>query len=331
MSAFMGLSDRKTASDRSSNDQDSTDQTGLIAAEVLAGLARTPKQVSPKYFYDQYGSALFDAITELDEYYLPRVEKEILTGHRDEICQTIGPGVTLVEPGAGSCEKIKWLLPDLEPCAYVPMDISSEHLQASASALSEQYADLKVTPQVCDHTRGIELDVDVHDAPPVFFYPGSSVGNFEPPEATEFLREMRAQMNGAGGLLIGVDTKKDTDVLHAAYNDAAGVTAQFNINVLNNLNHLLDGDIDSDRFEHHALYNETLGRIEMHLRCKQSHEARLAGQQVQFAEGELVHTESSYKYHPDEFVDLAEQAGFVKRKLWQDPRGWFAVMYFEPA
>lgn len=307
-----------------------SDATDLVEREVMSGLAQTPKQISPKYFYDQQGSALFDAITGLDEYYLPRVEKEIFAEHRAAICASIGKGVTLVEPGAGSCEKIKWLLPDLEPAAYVPMDISAEHLQASASTLSEEYADLKVVPQVCDHTQGIEIDVELNGAPRVFFYPGSSVGNFEPVAAEEFLRDMRAQMNGKGGLLIGVDTKKDTDVLHAAYNDAEGVTARFNVNVLNNLNQLLDGDIDIDKFEHHALYNAELGRIEMHLRCTQDHSAHLAGQRVEFSEGELVHTENSYKYHPDEFISLAERAGFAHCELWQDARGWFAVLYFEP-
>ncbi len=310
------------------------DAANPVEVEVLTGLAQSPKQISPKYFYDQQGSVLFDAITDLDEYYLPRIEKQIFAEYRDAICAAVGKGVTLVEPGAGSCEKIKWLLPDLQPAAYVPMDISGEHLQDSAALLSEEFAGLTVLPLVCDHTRGIELnlkpDVVLDDAPPVFFYPGSSVGNFEPTAAEAFLREIRAQMNDQGGLLIGVDTKKDKDVLHAAYNDVAGVTAQFNLNVLNNLNQLLDGDIDSEKFEHHALYNEQFGRIEMHLRCTEAHSARLAGQPVRFAEGELVHTENSYKYHPEEFIELAERAGFKHRELWQDARGWFSVLYFEP-
>jgi dimethylhistidine N-methyltransferase len=310
------------------------DESSHVELEVIAGLSLSPKQISPKYFYDEKGSALFDEITDLDEYYVPRVEKEIFTRHLAEICATVGKGVTLVEPGAGSCEKIRWLLPELEPAAYVPMDISGEHLQASAAALSDDYAELKVTPQVCDHTRGIELDGTASEAPPVFFYPGSSVGNFEPAAAVEFMRDMRAQMDDvgglSGGLLIGVDTKKDEAVLHSAYNDAAGVTAEFNINVLDNLNSLLEGDIDTDKFVHHALYNDKYGRIEMHLRCTGKHSAKLAGHQVEFAEGELVQTEYSYKYHPDEFIELAEQAGFASEKVWQDEQGWFSVMYFVP-
>ena len=316
---------------KSENDVDLSGEVDLVELEVMTGLAQTPKQISPKYFYDQNGSALFDAITSLDEYYLLRVEKDIFMKHRAAICEVIGKGVTLIEPGAGSCEKIKWLLPELAPAMYVPMDISSDHLQASVSLLGEQYADLKVTSQVCDHTQGIELGVELDDAPRVFFYPGSSVGNFEPDAAEDFLRNIRTQIKSTGGLLIGVDTKKDTDILNAAYNDKAGVTARFNINVLNNLNELLGGDINSDKFEHHAFYNERLGRIEMHLRCTQHHSVRLAGQWVEFTEGELVHTENSYKYHPNEFISLAERAGFAFRKLWQDERGWFMLLYFEPA
>jgi uncharacterized SAM-dependent methyltransferase len=157
------------------------------------------------------------------------------------------------------------------------------------------------------------------------------VGNFEPSEAVAFLQSIRSQITEGGGLLIGVDAKKDQRVLHAAYNDRDGVTAQFNVNVLSNLNNLLEGTIDSDKFEHHALYNEDQGRIEMHLRCTEAHSAELAGQRVEFAQNELVQTEYSYKYHPDEFVALAKEAGFNHEKLWQDDKGWFSVMYFSPA
>jgi dimethylhistidine N-methyltransferase len=303
-----------------------------VATEVLAGFARTPKKIAPKFFYDQKGSALFDAITELDDYYLPRVEQQIFSAHGEAMCSAIGSGVTLVEPGAGSCEKIKWLLPELAPAAYVPMDISAEHLQASAEALSSEFSGLPVLPQACDHTVGIELEHQpAANAPPVFFYPGSSIGNFTPVEAIGFMRAMRELMHDRGGLLIGVDTKKNVDVLHAAYNDSEGVTAQFNLNVLDHLNRVLDGNLDTQQFEHHALYNESEGRIEMHLRCAKTHTAELAGQVLQFHEDELVLTEYSYKYHPDEFIALAEHADFRQRELWQDERGWFSVMYFEPA
>jgi dimethylhistidine N-methyltransferase len=246
------------------------------------------------------------------------------------MCAAIGKGAAVIEPGAGSCEKIRHLLPDLEPAVYVPMDISGEHLHASADSFRAAYPGLSVVPQVCDHTRGLEIDLNI-DAPPVFFYPGSSVGNFEPDAAVNFLRNMRAMMHDGGGLLIGVDAKKDKDILHAAYNDAEGVTAEFNVNVLENLNRLLDGDIDSSKFVHHAVYNDNYGRIEMHLRCTRRHAARLAGEQVEFAADELIHTENSYKYHPDDFIELVCNAGFAHRKLWQDKRRWFSIMYFEPA
>ena len=210
------------------------------------------------------------------------------------------------------------------------MDISGDHLRASARQLGSEFPEVEIEPQVCDHTRGISLH-DTANGGTVFFYPGSSVGNFEPGAAVEFMREMREQMDADGGLLIGVDTKKDSDVLHAAYNDAEGVTAEFNVNVLNNLNNLLEGDLDTDKFEHHAIYDDKHGRIEMHLRCTQTHTARVAGEPIDFSAGETIHTENSYKYHPEEFVALAEQAGFAERNVWQDERGWFAVLYFEPA
>jgi len=309
-----------------------------IAAEVLAGLARSPKQISPKYFYDQKGSALFDEITQLDDYYVPRVEQQIFEEFRLEMCAAIGTGATLIEPGAGSCEKVKWLLPELQPEVYMPMDISAEHLEASVAEFSDIYPDLRVIPQVRDHTIDMNIDIEASATRPVFFYPGSSIGNFDPASAEDFLRSMRSQLQGnalnesaSGGLLIGVDAKKDVALLDAAYNDREGVTAQFNVNALNHLNHLLEGNISTEGFVHHAFYDENHGRIEMHLRCIKSHNAQLAGQHLEFTEDELVHTEYSYKYHPDEFIALAARAGFLIRELWQDPRNWYSVMYFEPA
>ena len=302
-----------------------------IADEVLAGLRTTPKRIAPKFFYDKKGSELFDAITELDEYYVPRVERQIFAEHAADMCAAVGTGSTVIEPGAGSCEKITWLLPELAPEVYVPMDISGEHLEHSAAALSEQHPELAIRPQVCDHTAGLDLEDKLPDGKRVFFYPGSSVGNFEPADAVAFMQRMRALMDGAGGLLIGVDAKKDPQVLHAAYNDADEVTAAFNLNVLDHLNDELDGNLDTERFEHHALYNQQAGRIEMHLRCTESHTAELAGAPIAFDAGELVHTENSYKYHPDEFAALGEQAGLQPKACWQDDRGWFSVLYLEPA
>jgi len=191
----------------------------------------------------------------LDEYYVPRVEQQVFEQFRLEICAAIGTGATLIEPGAGSCEKVKWLLPELQPDVYMPMDISAEHLEASAAELSNIYPDLRVMPQVRDHTIDMNIDIDAGTARPVFFYPGSSIGNFDPASAEEFLRSMRTQLqsnalneSASGGLLIGVDAKKDTALLDAAYNDREGVTAEFNVNALTHLNELLEGNISSAIF-----------------------------------------------------------------------------------
>jgi dimethylhistidine N-methyltransferase len=291
---------------------------------------QTPKQISPKYFYDPIGSSLFDTITELDEYYIPRVEQNIFESYKSEICEEIGKQQTIVEPGAGSCEKIKWLLPELEPATYVPMDISGSHLHENAANLRSTHPELTVNPLVFDHTNGLTLGDILPDTSLVFFYPGSSIGNFEPLAAIDFMRKLRLNMGNEGGLLIGVDTKKDKEILHAAYNDPEGVTAAFNINVLNHLNHLFEGSLVPGAFEHVAFYNAEHGRIEMHLRCVEDHSAFLAGACVNFYAGELINTEYSYKYHPDEFSALARRAGLHIRRLWQDESKHFSVMYFAP-
>jgi dimethylhistidine N-methyltransferase len=300
-----------------------------VAQEVLAGLLAPSKRIPPKYFYDQRGSELFTAITQLDEYYIPATERAILEANRAAICERIGPARAVVEPGAGACEKIRWLLPDLAPAVYMPMDISAEHLSESADSLREHCPGLNVEPVACDHSAGLQIaDVQALDDP-VFFYPGSSIGNFEPPDVVAFLASMRGSMDASGGLLIGVDTKKDPAVLNAAYNDRQGITADFNLNVLAHLNELLDGDFELDNFEHWAYYNAAEGRIEMHLRSRIDQTVTLAGKTVSFARGETVHTENSYKYTPEEFLQLARQAGLAGSGLWQDARGYFAVMYFE--
>jgi len=305
--------------------------TDPLAEEIFAGLHATPKQIAPKYFYDRKGATLFDAITELPEYYVTRVEAAIFDRYRTAICAAIGAGVHLVEPGAGSCEKIRRLLPGLQPLLYTPMDISGEHLQASVARLRNDFPALNVTAQVCDHTAGLRLRAAGPDAPRVFFYPGSSIGNFEPDAAVEFMAGMRSAMDSRGGLLIGVDSKKDPAILHAAYNDSAGITAQFNLNVLEHLNDLLGGDLDTANFAHLARYDEHIGRIEMYLQCMREHTAVLAGERLTFVAGERIHTENSYKYYPAEFVALARRAGFAVQDVWQDDDSWFSLMYFSAA
>jgi len=305
-----------------------------IAAEVLAGLQDEPRHIAPKYFYDARGAALFDAITELDEYYVTRLERSILQECCADICAAVGPGASIVEPGAGSCEKIGWLLPALAPARYTALDISAGHLAASTARLRAAFPDVAIDARACDHTRGLEVDDVAGEAPLVFFYPGSSIGNFEPADAVAFLREMRGAIDAGGaggGLLIGVDAKKDEAVLNAAYNDSAGITRQFNLNVLDHLNALLDGNLDTTRFDHAAWYEPRCGRVEMHLRCRESHTAVLAGEELAFTAGELIHTENSYKYAPDEFAGLAARAGFGLRDLWQDPRRWVSVLYLVPS
>lgn len=302
-----------------------------MISEVLGGLSQAPKRIAAKYFYDQRGSALFNAITELDEYYIPRVERSIFNRNKLEICKEIGAARTIVEPGAGSCDKIEWLLPELSPAVYVPMDISRSHLHENAAELSITYPGLVVDPKVCDHTNGMMLDLELPGSSPVFFYPGSSIGNFEPEDAVDFMRNLRVKMGDEGGLLIGVDTKKDSVILNAAYNDHKGVTAAFNTNVLNHLNYLTVGNLDPGNFEHVAFYNKDDGRIEMHLRCTRKHSAYLAGMTVKFDAGELINTEYSYKYHPQEFSALAKRAGLQMKHLWQDERRYFSLMYFQGA
>ena len=310
------------------SEQSAYDHTA--SSEVVNGLLRSPKQIAPKYFYDQKGSELFDAITRLDEYYIARVERDIIAANSKAIGAEIGDGCALIEPGAGSCEKVTWLIPALNPAVYMPMDISAEHLCKSAAGLRETYPELPVTTLVCDHADGLDFAGNLPAYPHVFFYPGSSISNFEPEAAIRFLQSLRRHMNDGGGLLIGVDTKKDPQVLHAAYNDRDGITAKFNLNVLDHLNRLLDGNLSTKNFTHVARYNRELGRIEMYLRCKRDHQATVCGESLQFLQGEMVHTENSYKYHPDEFIALAARAGFHHRRLWQDDQRYFSIMYFAP-
>lgn len=301
-----------------------------VATEILAGLAQTPKRIAPKYFYDQRGSELFDAITRLDEYYLPTAEQHIFDQFRSEICAQIGAGKTIVEPGAGSCEKIRWLLPELALKEYRPMDISAEHLASSAAVLRSDYPELRVVPIVCDHSGGLDSP-EMRALPgPVFFYPGSSIGNFEPEAVVQFLASMRGAMDQDGGLLIGVDAKKDPDILHAAYNDRDGLTAAFNLNILSHLNVCAGAEFDTDNFEHVALYSEPAGRIEMHLRSHVDQDVQVAGHTVYFKRGELTHTENSYKYDPHEFVELAAQAGLGASHIWQDESRFFTLLYLTP-
>lgn len=295
-----------------------------LASGVLHGLERSPKRIHPKFFYDTRGSRLFDAICEQPEYYVPRVEREIVARHGDEIVAAVGPGRHIIEPGAGSGRKIRFLLERAEPAMFVPMDIAADHLRESAERLARDFPHIPIHAVCVDHTKPYELPADIPAHHRLFFYPGSSLGNFEPSEALGFLADLRAKAGDDGQLLIGIDKKKSADVLDRAYNDAAGVTAAFNLNLLHRMRDELGADLDLDGFSHNAFYNNAQGRIEMHLVSRRDQTLRINGHAFSFRSGETIHTECSYKYTVDEFRALASDAGWEPAHLWQDSEGWFA-------
>lgn len=294
-------------------------------AELMAGLTSPRKRVSPKYFYDERGSELFEQITAQPEYYPTRTERSILHRYCGDIAKRLGHRQLLLEPGAGSCEKVRLLLDSLQPAAYVPMDISGDFLCQSAQRLTEEYPWLPVTALRADFTRMPALPEALPKAPRCLFYPGSTLGNFTPAEARDFLVHA-ARLTGPGGqLLLGIDLHKDHDVLHAAYNDAAGVTAAFNLNLLNHLNRLLDGEFDPGAFRHVAGYHRGRRRIEMYLESRHAQRVRCGGRTVQFRRGERILTEYSCKYTRHSFTRLAREAGLAVTGHWQDDAGLFAV------
>jgi dimethylhistidine N-methyltransferase len=296
-----------------------------LAAEVLAGLRWRPRSIPPKFFYDAEGSRLFDAITRTPEYYPTRTELQILRTHAPEIAARVGTGSLLVEPGGGSCAKVRILLEGLRPCAYVPMDISRDHLRLAAEQVAAEFPWLEVHAACTDFTRAMELPGSVPEGPRVAFFPGSSIGNFDPAEAVDFLAAV-AELVGPGGfLLIGVDLKKDRARLDVAYNDAAGVTAAFNRNLLVRINRELGADFDLAAWDHRSFYNEDLGRIEMHLVSGRAQTVRIAGEAFGFEAGETIHTENSYKYAVAELQQLARRAGFKTEAVWTDAESLFSV------
>jgi L-histidine Nalpha-methyltransferase len=300
-----------------------------FAQAVLAGLGAQPKRVPSKYFYDREGSALFDRICELPEYYPTRTEMGLLRRHAGEIAAFIGSDATLIEYGAGALKKIGVLLDALDkPRAYVPIDISGDFLRAMAENLKKQYPDLGVQPVVADFTRQFALPASVGGGRRVGFFPGSTIGNLDRKDAIAFLRRAAMQLKN-GGLLIGVDLVKDPAILHAAYNDAAGVTEAFNKNLLLRANRELDADFDPDNFAHYAFYNPAMQRIEMHLMSLVQQFVTLCGRRISFAEGETIHTENSHKYTVAGFQALAQEAGFTPRAVWCDPAQLFSLHWLE--
>jgi len=298
-------------------------------AEVIHGLQQHPKAISPKFFYDTAGSSLFDAICELDEYYPTRTEMQILNDHAEEIADFIGEKSFVIEPGSGSSTKVRLLLDDLKPHTYMPLDISKQHLLQSAMQLAAEYPWLDIHAACADFTTQLVLPVQPDTANKVAFFPGSSIGNFEPLAARSFLAHLGDTIGIGGGLLIGVDLKKDIDLLNAAYNDSEGITAAFNLNLLARINRELHANFDPDNFEHRAFYNPEHGRIEMHLVSHRRHQVTVANDTFYFEPGESIHTESSYKYSINEFQLLAGTAGFRPIKVWTDVDRLFSVHYFE--
>ncbi len=299
--------------------------------EILAGLQAPQKTVNPKWFYDEYGSQLFDQITRLPEYYPTRTEVAILTENRDQISARCGHGCVFIEPGSGSSEKVRILLDALQPSAYVPVDISAEFLQAAAFELSDEYPWLDIYAVCADFNQGWSFLDALPAGKRVVFYPGSTIGNLEPDLATEFLTRVRDMIGESGGALIGVDTHKSSDRLNAAYNDSQGVTAAFNLNLLRRLNELMGAEFDEDSFRHYAFYNVEARRIEMHLVSERQQSVRCNGATVEFSLGETLHTESSYKYTPQSFTALAEAAGLKLTQSWMDSDELFSVHYLERA
>jgi dimethylhistidine N-methyltransferase len=299
-------------------------------AEFIAGLERHPKVLPCKFFYDEHGSRLFDQICQLDEYYLTRAETEILRNNITEIAALCGPDCVLVEPGSGNSSKTRLLLDHLErPVAYVPIDISQAHLFSTAQTLNGDYFPLEILPVCADYNQPLTLPTPARrPGRTVVFFLGSTIGNFEPWQAAIFLRRIASWCKPGDGLFIGVDLQKSRELLHLAYNDAKGITAAFNLNLLQRANTELGADFILERFRHEAIYDEAHSRIEMRLVSRCQHQVVVAGEQFEFGEGERITTEYSYKYRIEAFHELAAAAGWQPERTWTDKERWFSVNYF---
>jgi dimethylhistidine N-methyltransferase len=304
-------------------------ETEDFLSEVVAGLRQTPRSLHPKHFYDAHGSRLFDAICELPEYYPTRTEMGILQRYGSDIAAHIDPRCLLIELGSGSSQKIRLLLDALRPSVYMPLDISKDHLLNAAKRLQEDYPWLEIRATSTDYSKVLHLPYSLAGVQKVAFFPGSSIGNFDPVDALALLKNVHAAVTPNGGLLIGVDLKKDVDVLERAYNDAQGVTGAFNLNILRHINRELAADFNLDHFSHRAFYNEAKGRIEMHLLSCRKQTVRIGGETFELQDGETLHTENSYKYSVEEFQALAQQAHFEAVAVWTDPEQLFSVHYFK--
>lgn len=300
--------------------------------EVVAGLGKLRKELPAKFFYDKRGSELFEEITRLPEYYVTRTEIEILDQNAEEMIRLMGENFLLVEFGSGSSTKVRILLDQMQgKAAYTAIDISLLYLKESAQALGADYPEVQVTAVCADYTRPFLIPEGDDFEKRVAFFPGSTVGNFEPHLARKFFRDTARRLRQNDTMLIGVDLQKDRRILHAAYNDSAGITAAFNKNILLRINRELGADFDPDRFDHAAFYNEKENRIEMHLRSRGDQKVTIGADTFAFRDQETIHTENSYKYTVESFHELLKETGFEPEKVWMDPRKLFSVHYLKVA
>ena len=313
----------------SENTNPSTNQESILD-EVISALSKNQKELPCKYFYDNYGSDLFDQITELEEYYLTRSEISILNENIDVISRTISSNAVLIELGSGSSKKIRIILDHLEsPEAYIPVEISEEYLLNSIEKLKFEYPSLNISPVIADYTRPFELPkLYSNHSNKVVYYPGSTIGNFNPETAASFLKRISELCGAGSSLLIGVDLKKDIETIEKAYNDEKGITKEFNLNILKNLNEILGSDFNISKWDHNAFYNVELGRIEMHLVSTDNQKVNINGTSINFSKGETIHTENSYKFTVDEFEALISSFYNLKR-VWKDVDNNFALCYFK--
>lgn len=311
--------------------KDAHPDRAAMVADVLHGLSQPQKWISSMYFYDTRGSELFDLICEQPEYYPTRTEMAILRDNAAAIAGALGPGLMLIEPGSGTGAKARILLAALEdPVAFVPVEISRDHLMDSAVALNEAFPDLEVLPVCADFSRPFELPVPKRPVTRrAMFFPGSTIGNFEPEDARDLLANFRAVVGTGSEMLVGVDLRKDPAELERAYDDAAGVTAEFNLNVLRRLNRDLGTDFDLDGFRHRAVWNDAESRIEMQLVATRAQTVTLDGNQIDFVAGEHIYTEASYKYSLERFAALAADAGLRVAHVWMDPAQRFSLQLLE--
>ena len=294
--------------------------------EITTGLQSDKPFISPKYFYDELGSRLFEAITLLDEYYPTRVEKSIMKMYEQQIASAVGACDVLLDLGAGNCAKASELFNSVNPKQYLALDISKDFLELAIAELKKNFPHIEMKAQVCDLSHSLSFP-ELADKKKTFFYPGSSIGNFNPDQVSSFFRNIATICDGSGGLLIGVDLVKDMDVLQKAYDDSLGVTASFNLNVLKHLNRIIGSDFDVVDWEHFAVFNQEDSRIEMHLRAKRDVSVTWPSQSKYFKAGEMIHTENSYKYTKSSFSDLLIKAGFTSVQAWTDPKDLFMVCY----